>query len=93
VRTFEVTQEAEDGWVAMHEQYAAFISGIWADCTPSYFNNEGKASLAVTRNGGFGGGVPAFIDILAQWRDAGNLEGLRVERASEAAPVEASSAV
>jgi len=92
-RTIEVTQQAEDAWVALHEQYSAFIAGIWADCTPSYFNNEGKASLAVSRNGGFGGGVPAFIDILAKWREAGALEGLRLGGSGERVAMASSSVV
>jgi len=76
VTTVEVTAEAEDAWVIAHEQFAEYTLKIWADCTPSYFNNEGKPSPILARNGGFGGGVPTFVDILTRWRDEDRLEGL-----------------
>ena len=76
VTTVEVSAEAEDAWVKVHEEFAEHILKIWADCTPSYFNNEGKPSPILGRNGGFGGGVPTFVDILTRWREEDRLEGL-----------------
>ena len=74
----EAKVDAVAEWVATHEKYAAFMHGIWADCTPSYFNNEGHPSKILTRNGGFGGGVLMFVDILARWRSEGTLAGLEL---------------
>jgi len=78
----EVTEDAENAWVALHEQFSEFMLRIWAQCTPSYFNNEGHPSPVIARNGGFGAGVPAMVDILSKWRDAGALEGLALDRSA-----------
>jgi cyclohexanone monooxygenase len=75
----EVSAEAEAAWVAFHEQNAEFMLRIWRNCTPSYFNNEGVPSPALARDGGFGGGVLAFVDILEQWRARGDLDGLQLD--------------
>ena len=72
----EVTPEAEKGWVSLHEELSINMTRIWADCTPSYFNNEGQVSPAIKRNGGFGGGVEHFIQILKDWRANDNMTGL-----------------
>jgi len=79
VEVVEVAPEAESAWVALHEQLAGFLTRVWADCTPSYFNNEGQVSPAIKRNGGFGGGVERLIDILKQWRGSGEMAGLKLD--------------
>jgi cyclohexanone monooxygenase len=71
VDTFEVTEEAEAEWVRYHEERGAWIVKIWTECTPSYFNQEGKADDRVVRNGTFGGGVLEMRVILQKWRDEG----------------------
>jgi cyclohexanone monooxygenase len=77
----EVTAEAESEWVATHEQYSPIMLKIWAECTPSYYNNEGQTSAVIARNGGFGAGVFAMVDIFTKWRDAGTLPGLELRGA------------
>jgi len=77
VDVIEVTREAEAAWVALHEELSINMTRVWADCTPSYFNNEGQVSPAIKRNGGFGGGVQHLIDIFKGWRTTGKLEGLK----------------
>jgi cation diffusion facilitator CzcD-associated flavoprotein CzcO len=71
----EVTQEAEDRWVAL------LLSGMGLmrspDCTPGYYNNEGqdpgpRARLQV----GYPHGASAYFGYLDQWRRAGTFEGL-----------------
>lgn len=41
-----------------------------------YYNNEGRPSEAARQNGPHGGGAPAFIRILEDWRSEGTLAGL-----------------
>ena len=74
----EVAPEAEQAWVALHEELSVYMTRVWADCTPSYFNNEGQVSPVIKRNGGFGGGVERFVDILKGWRNEGALAGLKL---------------
>jgi len=78
----EVTAEAEAAWVAHHEELAARVAGVWADCTPGFFNNEGKLDRRTLRSGSYGGGVRVFVDTLRAWREAGTFEGLELARAT-----------
>jgi len=78
VETLQVTAEAEAAWVKFHEDNAEPMLRIWRDCTPSYFNNEGAPSPAIARDGGFGRGVLAMVDMLEAWRARGDLEGLQL---------------
>ena len=51
------------------------------ECTPGYYNNEGKPGEGPGWFGGtFGGGPQAYFALLREWRSAGRLEGLEVER-------------
>jgi cyclohexanone monooxygenase len=48
------------------------------ECTPGYYNNEGKPFAAVVRNGPYGAGSIAFIELLEKWRAEGSLRGLEL---------------
>ena len=85
-RGLEVTAEAEAAWVKFHEDNAEPMLRIWRDCTPSYFNNEGVPSPAIARDGGFGRGVLAMVDILEAWRARGDLEGLQLRSSVDEEP-------
>jgi cyclohexanone monooxygenase len=47
-------------------------------CTPGYYNNEGRPSELGARNGFYGGGSPAFIRLLEDWRARGELACLEL---------------
>ncbi len=79
-RTVEATQEAEDAWVQTILSTAIMRQKFQEDCTPGYYNNEGKPSALAARNGSFGAGPIAFVKILEDWRAAGDLAGLEVGR-------------
>ena len=70
VDTVEVSAEAEAEWVRYHEQLGERMFKVWQDCTPSYFNQEGKQDERVLRNGSFGGSIMEFRDILRKWVEA-----------------------
>ena len=48
------------------------------ECTPGYYNNEGKPSPQAARNGPYGAGSPAFFEMLSKWRAEGGLAGLEL---------------
>ncbi|SFG01011.1 cyclohexanone monooxygenase [Novosphingobium sp. CF614] len=73
--TVEVTADAEQEWVNIHRQRSQRNLAMWRDCTPSYFNQEGRADERVILNGTFGGSALEFEEILIQWR-ADGLPGL-----------------
>jgi len=80
----EVSAKAEAEWVKFHEDNAEVMLRVWRDCTPSFFNNEGVASPALARDGGFGGGVLKMVEIFEQWRERGDLAGLELSVNSSA---------
>ncbi len=75
----EATLEAEDMWLAEMQDKARIAERFYAECTPGYYNNEGKLD---TSNGFFAGtygaGPIKFFRILDDWRSTGRLEGVEL---------------
>jgi len=80
----EVSAAAEQAWVEHHEASAGPVVQMWAECTPSFWNDEGKPSRKLVRNGQYGGGVFGLTKIFEEWRAAGRLEGLETVALAEA---------
>jgi cyclohexanone monooxygenase len=74
----ECTQQAEDDWVQTIIDASQFNLAFLESCTPGYYNNEGRPAERSIRNGSYGGGSPAFIRILEQWRADGRFAGLEM---------------
>ena len=77
-RTVEPAQGAEDAWVQAVVDCAILRQKFQEECTPGYYNNEGKPSAQAARNGPYGAGPIAFVQILEAWRADGRLEGLEL---------------
>jgi cyclohexanone monooxygenase len=75
-RQVEVTREGEAGWVEQCLSKAQLATEFFENCTPGYYNNEGKTSERSTQNGFYGGGSIEFFKILEEWRAEGHLEGM-----------------
>jgi cyclohexanone monooxygenase len=76
VRVLEVTREAEQEWVDAVAGMSARTASFGEDCTPGYYNNEGRPGER-SRAGGFYFGEPnEFVRILEAWRDEGSMAGL-----------------
>jgi len=75
----EVTRTAEDEWVDLVNGLGG-PSTVLSDCTPGYYNSEGRIDeVSRGRTAGFYAGAPrAFFRILAEWRERGDLKGLRL---------------
>ncbi len=73
----EATLEAETAWLAEMQDKARLAELFYAECTPGYYNNEGKPG---NPNGFFAGSYGAgpikFFRILDEWRATGRLEGV-----------------
>jgi len=67
VRSFEVTEDAEDKWLQALANNARDMSQFQAECTPGYFNNEGKKGQPTLLGNMFGGGPFEYVKILDQW--------------------------
>jgi cation diffusion facilitator CzcD-associated flavoprotein CzcO len=79
-RTVEVSEAAEQEWVDTIVRLAGMGREFLEQCTPGYYNNEGKLSDLAAQNGFYGGGSPEFFRILEAWRAEGSLKGLELER-------------
>lgn len=76
IKSVEPTAQAEENWVQTILQLAEPRLKFLAECTPGYYNNEGAADLAAARESGYGGGAPAFMKLLREWRAKGDMEGM-----------------
>ena len=83
VTTVEPTQEAQDEWCTTIRDTAIDNTQFDLECTPGYYNNEGGGAGAAEGEGirshigePYGPGFYAFGDLLAAWRDKGDMDGL-----------------
>ena len=77
-RCIEVTPEAEAEWVATVKAKAINALGFLEACTPGYYNNEGQPGAGTGLAGdNYGGGPIEFFAILKEWRDKGEMKGLK----------------
>ncbi len=73
----EVTESAEAAWVGMLEHSpGSFIGDL--DCTPGYYNNEGRPTGRRERLNlsGYPAGPVAYFDHIDRWRRSGEFDGL-----------------
>jgi cyclohexanone monooxygenase len=77
-KVVEATTEGEAAWVKEIRDKAADTSEFFEDCTPGYYNNEGKRKDAVATftGDGYGPGVNAFNAVISAWVEQGDCEGL-----------------
>ncbi|MFI7615546.1 flavin-containing monooxygenase [Nonomuraea terrae] len=72
----EPTKEAEDAWVELLLSGAGPLLGS-PDCTPGYYNNEGRdPGLKGRLNVGYPHGAMAYFGYIDQWRRSGDFDGL-----------------
>jgi cyclohexanone monooxygenase len=76
VRVLEATPEAEEEWVQTIVKLAILRRKFLEECTPGYYNNEGKPAERSEQNGFYGAGPVAFVKVLEDWRAEGKMQGL-----------------
>ncbi|MBI1250587.1 MAG: NAD(P)-binding protein [Alphaproteobacteria bacterium] len=75
----EVTQKAQDDWIELLLGGPPRLLGS-PDCTPGYYNNEGKdPGPAVNLFVGYPAGPSAYFRFIEDWRRKGTFEGLAFE--------------
>jgi cyclohexanone monooxygenase len=77
-RTLEAAETAETQWVETIKSLAVFRRKFLEECTPGYYNNEGKPHERAEQNGPYGAGPIAFVKVLEDWRAEGKLAGLEL---------------
>ena len=73
----EVTEAAEKAWVDLLEAGGRRF-GNQPDCTPGYYNNEGRESgrRGLLNSVGYPEGPVAYFEYIDRWRTSGDFEGL-----------------
>jgi cyclohexanone monooxygenase len=75
----EPSTEAEAAWVQTIRDNALQNLQFRSDCTPGYYNGEGRAGQgAGLFDGLYGPGSDAFFALAKAWREEGELKGLEV---------------
>jgi len=77
-KVVEASAAAEEQWVQTIVSLARMNQKFLADCTPGYYNNEGKPQERSLQDTNYGAGPVAFFEVLDAWRKDGTLEGLEL---------------
>jgi cyclohexanone monooxygenase len=72
--SFDVKQEAEDGWRNTMREKMPPIHEFLAECTPGYLNNEGNVDDSALRLAIYGGGSIEYANVLRAWREGDGAE-------------------
>jgi cyclohexanone monooxygenase len=75
----EPTQEGQDAYIGRFREVELDLSHIFETCPPSYFTNEGETNAPWFLFRGWGLGWSDFQNVLQDWRDEGNMQGMRIE--------------
>ncbi len=75
--TTEAEPEAQAAWVALIESAGRSFFGN-TECTPGYYNNEGKEMERKDHmnSAGYPEGAVAYFNLMQQWRASGEFEGI-----------------
>ena len=73
----ETSKEAEENWINTIIEKARITATFQENCTPGYYNNEGKINQT-PQNNTYGGGPIEFFSLLNKWRSKGDLRGLEI---------------
>jgi cation diffusion facilitator CzcD-associated flavoprotein CzcO len=88
VEAFDVSAEAQDGWVQKIVDSYTDSSPIMSACTPSRINNEGHPEEISPKSGNYGssfGDWFAYREVLEGWLADGRFEGLELDVPSPSA--------
>jgi cyclohexanone monooxygenase len=78
IRELEATAEAEDEWLRTLAENARNVRSFQEQCTPGYYNNEGRPAEGGFIVSSYGRGPMPFFKLLAEWRQAGTYPGLEL---------------
>jgi cyclohexanone monooxygenase len=79
IRELDLTADAEEAWLEALAESARDVRAFQEQCTPGYYNNEGRAGEGFLVSS-YGKGPMAFFRLLQEWRNAGDFAGLDIRR-------------
>ena len=74
----EADRDAEVAWVEEIVGLSRMNQDYQAQCTPGYYNSEGKPDPRSIKSSSYGAGSAAFFRRMAAWRDDGTMQGLKL---------------
>lgn len=80
VASFEAQGQAEEQWTARLRSLSGARARYDLECTPGYYNNEGKPSEFAGLNSFYPEGAAAFMALMDKWVAEGAFEGLSLNR-------------
>jgi cation diffusion facilitator CzcD-associated flavoprotein CzcO len=80
VREVEATVEGEERWLDELRSAARNVRSFQEQCTPGYYNNEGRPGNESFIGSSYGHGPIAFFQLLEEWRTSGDFAGLELRR-------------
>ncbi len=80
IREVELTSEAEGQWLETLGESARDVRTFQEQCTPGYYNSEGRPGDGGFLGSSYGKGPIEFFNLLADWRAEGQFAGLDLRR-------------
>jgi hypothetical protein len=77
-KAVEPTDEGVEAYCRHFQDVAFDTSAFQAECTPSYFSNEGQKDAPWQLFRSYGPGWNAFMKLLADWRADGKMDGMEL---------------
>ena len=77
--TIEPSEQAQSAWVKTMRDTEVSNKAFLMACTPGYYNNEGGKTMRSHLGEVYGPGFAAFTQLIRNWRDEGNLQGMVFE--------------
>ena len=72
----EVTQKAQDDWIAVLRKSRGNMIGALSECTPGYYNNVGQPGGLGEVLVGYPKGPVKYFKYLKKWRESGKFKGI-----------------
>ncbi|MBM4206170.1 MAG: NAD(P)/FAD-dependent oxidoreductase [Gammaproteobacteria bacterium] len=78
-RAIEPSLEAEKAWCDTVKKSQNYAGNFLQECTPGYYNGEGRTELGHGLTGNTYGGTPMACEgIMREWRETGELPGMHL---------------
>jgi cyclohexanone monooxygenase len=79
--TIEPSEAGQQQWCDLIASFGAMTAalGFFESCTPGYYNNEGQGQGGLS-SGVYAAGINSFNQLLVDWRNQGDLEGMELDR-------------
>lgn len=75
-RTVEPSEQGEADWVQTIVNLGRMGEKFMQECTPGYYNNEGRPGERNRQNLAYGHGSVAYFKVISAWREEGSMVGL-----------------